>query len=173
MGDSQITMSIMADKDMKLSDVLEKVGNRKGEYLAPHLYIFKSYMSPVASAKASSAETPKTTYAAHEMLRYKTMNNANVFDMNTEVRNLCSFDLELTEKPFGDMRSSRRYTIKYSGKPLPGPYVEEVKTPKTNPKEKDAKKEYEYLYNKFTASAYDVCFYFFFVCPQKQKSLGI
>ncbi len=95
------------------------------------------------------------------MLQYKNMNNANVFDMNTEIRNLASFNLELVEKVYGDISgsSTRRSTISFSRSSLTKmpAELEELKSSPVRPKS-DAKKEYEYIYNKYTAAAYNVTF---------------
>lgn len=87
---------MMAEKNMRLSDVLEKIGNRCGQPLPPRNYFFRAQVKTTRKAQTVILSLLKASdYQANDMLHYKNMNNANVFDMNTEVKNLASFNLEV------------------------------------------------------------------------------
>ena len=74
--------------------------------------------------------------------------------MKLEGRNLHSFELELTEKLFADS-IVRRSPAKIISRSLAGTFSEEFKQ-LTAVGTYSPKKEYEYLYNRFTASSYGV-----------------
>jgi len=151
--DRQFSTCIMADKSMKLLDVLEKVESRKGEALPSHLYYFKTFEND----KKLFGRKSETAIGGTQMLKYKDMNNANVFDMNTEIKNLPSFDLELVERPFGEVRL-RRSTIRLNSKSIiiPNSVPVELKIPKNIEPKQEKEPIFEPLHNKFTAYSYDV-----------------
>lgn len=146
-------MRIMVDKNASLCEVLEKMGNRNGVVFPVHLYVFKSY-NDEKKQQRKMTEEKTTDNSSNEMLQYKSICNANVFDMNMEVRNLPSFDLELTERLFAETKLQRSL-VNISSKSFAGPYSEEFDLLPTE-KNTSPKMEYEFLYNNITASRYIV-----------------
>ena len=118
-------MKIMADKEMTLAQVLQKLATRRGIKLPPDQYVFKAFNSNNKSGRKLTNEQSNDK-SFNEMLQYKSMYNINVFNMNMEVRNLHSFDLELTEKLFADSMV-RRSPAKIISRSLAGTFSEEFK----------------------------------------------
>ena len=142
-------VSLLVDKNVELTEVLKKIGERKGEHLSENLYVFKPYIKP----KQSSTFTVNDKKSINEVIELNDINNLNVFDMNTKVCNLHTLELELMERVDGKSRikkSERRLNTKT----VSGPYIEE-NIGLTHLIEEN-KKDYEYLFNDITASKYRV-----------------
>lgn len=145
-----MTLCLMMNKNTKLSDVLDKVLENKIKYSSKDRLAFKTYVNS-SNETRSMSERSRIDYK--KLLEYKTTNNVNLFDMNTEIRNLPTFDLELTEIILDKVRIGRSEQNAKS-LTMPGPYLEtELKVYKS---EEESKKDYEYLYNRLSASSYDV-----------------
>lgn len=85
----------MVRKDTKLSEILEKLGHHRSEFLVKERYGFRAYESIPVRAK-SVFEIPQVT-DFEELSHYKSTVNSEVFNMNTEIRNLPTWNLEIVE----------------------------------------------------------------------------
>lgn len=121
--DANLTLRLMAKKNTKLKDVLMKLRECRSDYLGDASYVFKAYDDNFKRAKSTCDRNENNDF--EELFEYKTMSNVTTFDMNTEVRNLSTFDLELVEKIQNKSRD-RKLEPFFRSMTIPGPYTEVV-----------------------------------------------
>lgn len=106
---------MIVQENLKLSQVLSKLAEIAGEYKSKGSFRFRPYDN-FFSRSPNILEQNSTTNV-NEALHYKTMVNLNIFDMNTEVRNLPTNDLELVNVIEDLTRNSSDYRSSFA--PLP------------------------------------------------------
>jgi hypothetical protein len=102
----------MMRRDATLANVLDKLAEHVQEYKAVESYGFRTYVNSSRSQSVlGSRSTPSIvrlfTTDFKEFLSYETMAGASVFDMNMEVKNLPTTDLEVVKSTAG----TRKYTL--------------------------------------------------------------
>lgn len=138
----------MVDKNAKLSSVLNKIADMKSEHFTKQIYGFKPHCKNSDSEKFKMiGNVPRNI---EEIRQYKAMNNSNIFDINTEIRNLHTDSLELVERLPNKARIDN-LAVKLK-KDISGPYFDEQKSDYRS----SIKDDDELVYNMVTASEYDV-----------------
>jgi hypothetical protein len=92
----------MMEENSKLMNVLDKLGEYANEYRGKDCFGFRPYEN--APSSSQSAFGLPSTNDFKEFLHYKTMVNFNIFDMNTEVRNLPTNELEVVNNVIEEIR---------------------------------------------------------------------
>lgn len=116
-ANEKTTIPLMVYKNLKLSEVLDKLSEHTGEHKAKECYGFRAYGS--ASLRTLSAFEYRPT-EFNEFFHYKAMVNSNVFDMNTEVRNLPTNEIELVANVAETVdRNTSERRMKSFAAPLP------------------------------------------------------
>ena len=104
-----MTLTLMVKKNTKLRDVLRKLREYRSECLTNVPYVFRPY--DTSSRRPKSTNDRNSMYNRmddfDELFQYKKMTNVVTYDMNTEVRNLSSFELDLVVKSFNRFRLGR------------------------------------------------------------------
>jgi len=97
------------EENSKLRDVLDKLEEYTNEYKGKDCFGFRPYKD--IPSRSQSAFGPQSTNDFKEFLHYKSMVNSNIFDMNTEVRNLPTNELEVVNNVIEEIRrkSSERH----------------------------------------------------------------
>lgn len=93
-------------------------------------------------------------------MHYRILNNPQIFDMNISVKNLPTAEIELEEKLFGDIdpNASRKSMISiFQASASIVRLQKELSVPKKVVKD-EAKEEHDYMYNKYTATAFSVIY---------------
>lgn len=144
-----MTLCLMMEKNKVLGDVLKRVADRKGEFLEKNAFIFKPFND---SFGIHGLKPNNQVGNPDESAQYKAMHNLSVFDMNTEVKNLPTLELQLSERIPGKARS-KKLDKKIKKNTALGPYMDIEQKEKHN---EEIKKDYEYLYNKYSATSYNV-----------------
>lgn len=134
---------------MRLQDVLEMLVSESEEQFPKDQYAFKTYDSTSRRKRSFGGNGPANL---NELLEYK-MSGVNTFDINTEIRNLPCFELELIKLIPNVTRSGYTGSTPRSSN-VSEPYIE-YKHRLSDYKE-DSKNEYDYIYNRISASTYDV-----------------
>lgn len=137
----------MVDKNTKLQEVLDRIIGDSDELYAKDQCAFKIYDSASKRTRSNCA----TDFREH--LEYKSATYVNTFDMNTEIRNLPSFELELIRVKPSSTRSGHSISTPRSSS-VSGPYPESVG--RFSDFQEESKNEYEYIYNRISATTYDV-----------------
>jgi len=141
---------------MKLLNVLDMIVNDNEELLPKDQYAFK-ICDNASKRKKSISGNGFANFS--ELLEYKVMNGANIFDMSTEIRNLPCLELELIRVIPTTRRSG------YSANTPRSPNVSGLHI-KNRPRvfnfQEDHKSEDCYIFNNISATSYDVKFLFTF-----------
>lgn len=127
------TLCLMMHKDTKLSDVLDKLAEYTKDYKAKQNYSFVPYVNPIRSQSVyESRSTPSIgrlfTTDFKEFLNYETMANSNAFDINTEVKNLPTNELEVVKNLVGTQKNMLEKYMKTFVVPMIDSAIEENKT---------------------------------------------
>lgn len=147
---------LILDKNTRLQEVFSRVMKDGGEWPPKGQYAFKAYDSSSRKAKNTSGNC---TAEADELLEYKAMSNVNIFDMNTEIRNLPCFELELVRVGSSGARSSPSLTS--ARKSSATSLYSDIRSITSEPNEISESthtNEYEYIFNRLSASTYEVVF---------------
>eukprot|EP00826_Nyctotherus_ovalis_P004521 TRINITY_DN1098_c0_g1_i1.p1 TRINITY_DN1098_c0_g1~~TRINITY_DN1098_c0_g1_i1.p1 ORF type:complete len:485 (+),score=110.27 TRINITY_DN1098_c0_g1_i1:194-1648(+) len=116
-ANQKTTIPLMVYKNLKLSEVLDKLSEQTGEHKAKECYGFRAYGSNPPRT-LSTFEYRPTEF--NEFFHYKAMVNSNVFDMNTEVRNLSTSEIELVANMAETVdRNTSERRMKSFATPLP------------------------------------------------------
>jgi hypothetical protein len=134
----------MADKNMVLADILELIGKKVNRSLSRLKYQFCAYNSAQPS------------FSAKDVLQYSLLGCADIFEMNTHIRKLSSFELLLGDKLFGDQsyKNAPRHAISFKDASMSVASIEEeiANMPQVNKGKSNV--DNEDVYNKYTVSAY-------------------
>lgn len=124
---------LMMHRDAKLSEVLDKLAEHTKDYKAKKNYSFVPYVNPRFSQSVyESRSTPSIgrlfTTDFKEFLNYETMANSNAFDINTEVKNLPTNELEVVKNLAGVQKNMLEKYMKTFVVPMVNSVVEENKS---------------------------------------------
>lgn len=124
MGKERKVVQLTVQENAKLSEVLDQLFERAADCRIKDCCGFRPFSkSPARTHSAFSASAD-----SKELLHYKAMISANMFDMNTEVRNLPVSDLEVVSSAGeATRRGSSELRIKSDAVPLPLSPAEDAK----------------------------------------------
>lgn len=105
---------LLVQEDFKLSQVLSKLAEIASEYKSKGSFRFRPYYN--LPSRNPSISEQNSGVNINGTLHYKTMVNLDIFDMNTEVRNLPTTELEVVNVIEGFTRNGSDYR---SGFPPP------------------------------------------------------